>query len=73
MSEEEYSTDEERRQRRSQWRRRAHNMFPSWDGEDDNVGDTDHSDRDKEDEAGSAEELIARVGTECKTLIPKTF
>ena len=71
MSDEEYSTKEERRQSqsRSQRPRRAHNMSSRSDEEDDATGDTDRSDRDKEDEPDSAEELIAKVGTKCKTLI----
>ena len=50
-------------------------MSLSSDEEEDNVGVTecspltDRSDGDKEDEADSTEELIAKVGTECKTLI----
>ena len=57
MSDEEYSTKEERRQQR----RRARYISSS--------PDTDRSDRDKEDEADSTGELNANMGTECKTLI----
>ena len=48
-------------------------MSSSLDKEDNNVGDTNHSDRDKEDKADSAEELIAKVDTKCKTLIHDQF
>ena len=43
-------------------------MSSSLDEEDDDSGDTDRSDRYKEDKADSAEVLIAEVGTECKNL-----
>ena len=44
-------------------------MSSSSGQENDDAGNTDRSDRDREDEANSAEELIAKVGTRCKTLM----
>ena len=66
MSDKEYSSKEKRRMNRSQRHRRAHDMSSS-SSEEDEAGNTDNSER--EDEADSAEELIAKVSTGCKTLI----
>ena len=44
-------------------------MSSSLAEEDDDVGDTNNSDREMEDKADSAEELMAKVSTRCKILI----
>ena len=73
MSDEDYWTEDERQER--QWRRRAHDMSSSSDEEEDYVGVTerspvtDCSDGDEKDKADSTEELVAKVGIECKALV----
>ena len=67
-SDKEYSSEEERRPNRSQHRRRAHDMSSS-SAEEDEAGDTNNSET--EDEADSAEELVAKVSTQVQNLDPR--